>query len=146
MQMRWPISMLTELFCDRLTNTRQNPLRFGLAITLLGASTALASCQTNALKSNTSELPEPGTFANPPKVGDQIASVVGSVVCFNELDAIGMVRTGFFTTSCESLTDGMDLVAEAVALQDAGEGPVLMVQTTLRNKMAWVPIPWHDWV
>lgn len=112
-------------------------VRSALIITTAG----IASCQANP----TAKI-EAGTFLNPPVVGERIVSGVSSVVCFNELDAIGMVRTGFFTTSCERFTESTTLMAESVVTRDAGEGPVLMVQTTFREKRAWVPIPWHDWL
>jgi len=88
----------------------------------------------------------PGTFLNPPKVGERIPAVDGSVVCFEELDAIAMVRTGFFSASCETFTDTTMLMAESIATRDLGEGLVLMVQTTFKDRLAWVPIPWHDWL
>ena len=124
MQTRVPVSLLTNL-----------------QYLLICASATLSACQTSKVSPV-----EPGTFLNPPRVGERIVANVGSVVCFNELDAIGMVRTGFFTSSCETLTDAMRLIAEAVVTQDAGEGPVLMVQTTWRDKTAWGPLPWHEWV
>ena len=121
------------------------PLRLSLKSVVLPITTAaLVSCQSVPSRSDLSH--EPGTFLNPPTAGDTIRAVDGSVVCFNQLDAIGMVRTGFFTSSCQSITKNMALVAETVATQDAGEGPVIMVQTTFAQKTAWVPIPWHDWL
>ena len=101
----------------------------------------LVSC-----RSNTQPIIEPGTFLNPPKVGERIIPGVSSVVCFDELDAIGMVRTGFFTASCERMTGSTSLMAESIVTRDAGEGPVLLVKTTYKEMPAWVPIPWHDWI
>ena len=137
MQLTLPVRSLAKSALNPIAQYMGNLVNLSV---VLSAATLL-SCQTH--------IPlrvEAGTFLNPPKVGEPIVANVGSVVCFNELDAIGMVRTGFFTSSCETLTEDMNLIAEAVVTQDAGEGPVLMVRTTLRDKAAWVPIPWHDWV
>lgn len=112
-----------------------------IAIALL-ACFALNACQTSTHDRDT----RPGTFSNPPKLGAVIPSRVGSVVCLNELDALGMVRTGFFTQSCTTLTAEMNLITESIERVDAGEGMVIMIQTTFEGKTAWVPIPWHDWV
>lgn len=109
---------------------------------LLTAAVMLSACQT--VVSDHSR--QPGAFLNPPKVGAVIPSLSGSVVCLNELDALAMARTGFFTQSCSILTPEMKLVAESLKQVDAGEGIVIMVQTALEGKTAWVPIPWHDWV
>jgi len=67
------------------------------------------------------------------------------VVCFNDKDAMAMASTGFFTQSCEAFSNDSGLIAEYVETRDTAEGPVVMVRTTLRSKIAWVPIPWHDW-
>lgn len=115
--------------------------RLASALALL-AVVMLSACQT--VVSDHSR--QPGAFLNPPKVGSVIPSLSGSVVCLNELDALAMTRTGFFTQSCSILTPEMNLIAESLKQVDAGEGMVIMVQTTFEGETAWVPIPWHDWV
>ena len=129
----------------RLTNRPTRPRtssRWILATATVFIGIALLFSFTSSIAASKQR---PDTFLNPPKVGDLIVPGVTSVVCFNPLDAIAMVRTGFFTTSCERLTADMALIAESVTTQDAGEGPVIMVETTFKKKQAWVPIPWHDW-
>ncbi len=121
---------------------KQSNWKFVSTLTLL-ATLVLSACQTIA---NNDRDTRPGTFLNPPKLGAIITPRVGSVVCLNELDALGMVRTGFFTQSCRTLTSEMVLVAESIERVDAGEGMVIMIKTTFEGAPAWVPIPWHDWV
>lgn len=139
MQMRLPINDMLRAI--NRVGRMNRIVRMALKLSLVSAITLLASFQSIAAPQI-----RPGSFMNPPKVGERITPVVGSVVCFNELDAIGMARTGFFTTSCETFTDSTTLMAESIATRDVGEGLVLMVQTTFKNKPAWVPIPWHDWL
>lgn len=113
----------------------------------LAAVFTLSACRTLDPSSFDSSIDtRPGTFSNPPALGTVITPRVGSVVCLNELDALGMVRTGFFTQSCQTLTPEMNLIAESIERVDAGEGMVIMIQTTFEGEAAWVPIPWHDWV
>jgi len=118
------------------------PIKRRVILALLASASILSACQTPY---DDSRDTRPGTFLNPPKAGERITPRVGTVVCFDQRDAMGMVRTGFFTQSCETVTTTMNLIAESVTLMDAGEGMVLMIQTTFKDAPAWVPIPWHDW-
>ncbi len=124
-----------------MTNTRVT-IPFFTRLVLTIAVVFASACQTTSQDRDT----RPGTYLNPPKVGERITPRVGSVVCFNEQDAMAMVRTGFFTQTCSTITQDLNLIAESIERRDAGEGDVWMIQTTYENQPAWVPIPWHDWV
>jgi len=123
-------------------STFKQSIRHVACTLALVATVTLSACASIDSSRDT----RPGTFLNPPKVGEVITPRTGSVVCLNQLDALGMVRTGFFTQSCNTITPNMKLIAEAIEIVDAGEGMVIMIQTTLAGRTAWAPIPWHDWV
>jgi len=51
----------------------------------------------------------------------------------------------FFTQSCRTVAPTENLMAKSIALLETIDGSVWMVQTTLKQQDAWVPIPWHNW-
>jgi len=107
---------------------------------LLLSATLLISCQS--LPPSHTAL---GKFLNPPAVGQRIPAHVGSVVCFDERDALAMASTGFFTRTCESFSNQTGLIAESIEAREVQDGPVLLIRTRFRDQPAWVPLPWHDW-
>jgi len=125
------------------TRSKHLPKFLSYAVLCCGAF-VLTACATSARYSRHVDT-RPGTFLNPPKVGERITPRVGTVVCFEELDAIGMSRTGFFTQSCQTVTEEFNLIANTVEQRDVGEGLVWMIRTEYLDRLAWVPIPWHDW-
>ena len=90
---------------------------------------------------------DPISFSNPPEINEWLIPQNGLIACQSEELAMTMALTGFLLDTCDSVTRPDQYQVTSVDLRDLADGhKTWMVKVEGSEGIAWVPLPWHNWV